>query len=67
MDYMMFQFGLKGDGIYIVYCNNDKIKLDGILDINENITLLDLKNIFSNLLKEDESFIMPITCTNYLN
>ena len=67
MNNMMFQFGLKGDGIYIVYCNNNEIKLDGILDINENITLLDLKNIFSNLLKEDESFIMPITCTNYLN
>lgn len=67
MNNMMFNFELKGDGIYIVYCNNNKINIDVIPNINGNITLLDLKNIFNDLLKEEESFIMPITCTNYLN
>lgn len=73
MNNMMFQFDLKGDGIYIVYCINDKIYIDFIINtdvipnLNENITLLDLKTMFNKLLKEGESFIMPITCTNYLN
>lgn len=67
MNNMMFNFDLKGDGIYIVYCNNNKINIDIIENINENITLLDLKSVFNDLLIEEESFIMPITCTNYLN
>ena len=67
MNNMMFQFDLKGDGIYIVYCINHKINIDVIPVIDNKITLLDLKTMFNKLLKEGESFIMPITCTNYLN
>ena len=67
MNNMMFNFDLEGDGIYILYCNNDIIKIDSIQNINEQITLLDLQNICNDLLIEEKSFIMPITCTNYLN
>lgn len=76
MNNMMFNFELTGDGIYIVYCINHKIYIDVIpMDVkptdiipakDKKITLLDLQNIFDDLLVENESFIIPISCTNLI-